>query len=106
MAQFDIHRNADKDGARIFPYLIDIQHPLHRQFDSRIVIPLTLPDNLGKHVLPHLNPLISVGGKDFAVLTQQLSSIPMSALGPKVTSAAAQREAIVAALDFLISGIQ
>ena len=105
MAQFDIHRNADKDQARLFPFLLDIQHPLHRQLESRVVIPLTLPENLGKHLLPHLNPLVRANGKDYALLTQQLAAVPMEALGPRVANATAQREAVVAALDFLVSGI-
>ena len=105
MAQFDLHRNADRDQARLFPFLLDIQHPLHRQLESRVVIPLTLADNLDGQPLRRLNPTIEVGGKEYVLLTQQLSAVPMTALGPRVSGATVHREEVLAALDLLISGI-
>ena len=105
MAQFDVHRNADKDQAKLFPFLLDVQHPLHRQFESRVVIPFTLPENLGRHQPPRLNPVVNINGKDYVLLTQQLAAVPLNALGPKTITAAPRRDAIIAALDLLINGI-
>lgn len=105
MAQFDVHRNADKDQAKLFPFLLDVQHPLHRQFESRVVIPFTSPENLGRHQLPRLNPVVNINGKDYVLLTQQLAAVPLKALGAKTISAAGHRDVFVAALDLLINGI-
>jgi toxin CcdB len=105
MAQFDVHRNADRDQSRLFPFLVDVQHPLHRQLESRVVIPLTLSENLDGQPLRGLNPMIEVGGKEYVLLTQQLSAIPMTALGPKVPAVGGHRDAVFAALDLLISGV-
>lgn len=105
MSQFDIHRNADKDQAKLFPFFLDVQHGLHRQFGSRVVIPITLSENLGNQPLPRLNPVLTINGKEYVALAQQLAAIPVEALGPKVSSAASQRASIVDALDLLINGI-
>lgn len=105
MAQFDIHRNADKDQSKLFPFLLDVQHPLHRQFESRVVIPFTLSENLGRHQLPRLNLVVNINGKEYVLLTQQLAAVPLNALGAKAMSAADQRGNFVAALDLLINGI-
>ena len=63
MAQYDIHRNADKNGARLFPFVVDVQHDLHRLLESRVVIPLTAPENLAHQPLLHLNPVLRVEGR-------------------------------------------
>src|SRR5689334_8127131 len=105
MAQFDIYRNADKEAARLFPFLLDIQHPLLDQLESRVVIPLTLPENLARHRLQDLNPLVSVNGKDYVLLTQQLAGVPIQVLGATVSSARVVRESVVAAIDLLVCGI-
>lgn len=102
---FDIHRNADKDQAKLFPFLLDVQHALHRQFGSRVVIPLTLSENLGNLPLLRLNPVVTINGKEYVVLAQQLAAVPVDALGPKISSAASHRASIVDALDLLINGI-
>ena len=105
MAQFDIHRNADRDQAKLFPFLLDVQHTLHRQFGSRVVIPITLSENLGKQPLPRLNPVLTINGREYVVLTQQLAAVPLDVLGPRVSSGATHRAAFVDALDLLINGI-
>ena len=83
MAQYDIHRNADKNGARLFPFVVDVQHDLHRLLESRVVIPLTAPENLAHQPLPHLNPVLRVEGREFALLTQQLAAVPLPVLGDR-----------------------
>jgi toxin CcdB len=55
--------------------------------------------------LKTVNPRISVGGVEYILLTQLLAAIPVATLGPPVGSASSQREAIVAALDLLFTGI-
>jgi toxin CcdB len=52
-----------------------------------------------------LNPRIAVGGVDYILLTHLLAAIPVAALGNPVGSASSQRDAIVAALDLLFTGI-
>ena len=85
--------------------MVEVLRTLHRQFGSRVVIPITLSENLGKQPLPRLNPVLTINGKEYVVLTQQLAAVPVDALGPKVSSGATHRAAFVDALDLLINGI-
>jgi toxin CcdB len=52
-----------------------------------------------------LTPIVEVDGKRHVMVTQQLAGIAKSHLGQQVASLASQRNVIIAALDFLISGI-
>jgi len=48
---------------------------------------------------------IRVEGKDYLMITPQLAGVAARELGPVVANASADLPAIIAALDFLISGI-
>jgi toxin CcdB len=105
MAQFDLYVNTNKDTNRIYPYFVDIQNGLLDTLNSRVVIPLT-PIGKSENTYPrNLCPIVKVGSKRFALLTHQLASISIDHLRKKETSLAASRDDIIAALDFLITGI-
>lgn len=50
-------------------------------------------------------PTVLVDGEEYVAVTQDLAGTHKSSLGSRVASVAEQRDAIVAALDFLISGV-
>jgi toxin CcdB len=52
-----------------------------------------------------LTPVVEIAGRSYIVLTPQLAGIAKSELGPPVADLAARRDEIIAALDFLITGI-
>ncbi len=52
-----------------------------------------------------LTPLVRFEGKEYIVLTPQLAGIAASDRGTAVGELIADREAIIAALDLLITGI-
>jgi toxin CcdB len=52
-----------------------------------------------------LTPAIRVEGKSYLVITPQLAGVATRELGLAVVDAPPDRPAIIAALDFLISGI-
>jgi len=99
MAQFDVHQMANGDAL-----VLDCQTDLLSHIDSRFIVPLVPP---GK-TLPaarRLNPVFSIGGGDYVMLTQSASAIRTRDLGPVVTSLAAHHTEIVGALDMLITGV-
>ena len=49
-------------------------------------------------------PVIRFEGEVFVLMTPQLAGISRRELGPSVGSLAQQRDAIVAAMDFLLMG--
>jgi toxin CcdB len=106
MPQFTAHRNRNPATRGRFPLLLDVQAGLLEDLGTRVVIPLVPASAEAKRsALQTLTPLVSVEGRDYLLLTPQLAGIPSRELGPEVADLSSSRDAIVAALDFLITGI-
>lgn len=104
MAQFDVHRNASRGSVKEFPYLLDVQSDLLDEIDTRVVVPLTDGRNINQPI-SRLHPRFTVEGIELIMLTAQIAGVPKQALGVKVESLAARRDAIIAAIDVLITGV-
>jgi toxin CcdB len=52
-----------------------------------------------------LTPILKFKGKEFLMLTPQVAGIPTSELGPVAGDLAFDRDKIIAAVNFLLSGI-
>jgi toxin CcdB len=100
MAQFDVYR-LGREGVE---FVLDLQDEMLENLSTRVVAPLALPETVGPP-MKTLNPRIAVGGLDYILLTHLLAAIPVTALGNPAGSASSQRDAIVAALDLLFTGI-
>jgi toxin CcdB len=97
MAQFDVFRL--KSGMLV----VDLQTDLIGIDASRIVAPLR---EAGKYVaFPGLTPMVEIDGTVWIVRLQELAAIPGTELRDRLTSLAAQRDALKRALDILIDGI-
>jgi toxin CcdB len=103
--QFTVYRNRNPQTKATFPLLLDVQSDLLEDLPTRMVIPLTQSAAVTKNPLSRLTPLIELDGKSYMLLTYQLASIPKAILGSAVSSASEHRDAIIGALDFLITGI-
>ncbi|ENJ5925975.1 CcdB family protein, partial [Vibrio cholerae] len=68
-------------------------------------IPLTPLDLLEKKAPSHLCPTIHIEQGDFVILTQQMASVPTKILVEPVADLSTFRDEIIAAIDFLITGI-
>jgi len=104
MAQFDVYPNPNSDTAEQVPYLLDVQADLLDIMSTRIVIPLYTPQAIPKPIR-HLNPLASINGDRFVCSTAELAGIPVSMLHHPITNLAENRDEIIAALDFIYTGI-
>ena len=58
-----------------------------------------------KKPIKNLMPVIRIDGQDFIMMVPQLAAIASANLGTPIASAAQHRDEVVAALDFLITGI-
>jgi toxin CcdB len=103
--QFDVYENTDKDSNLSYPFFIDIQNNLLNSLNSRVVIPLTPAKNTEKNYPKNLCPSIRIKNKEYALLTHQITSVPVQILKKKSTSAESNRNEIVAAIDFVVTGI-
>lgn len=104
MPQFTVYRNKNARTKSAFPLLLDVQSDLLEDLQTRVVIPLTKAAGLTKKPLAHLTPALPFDGEDYVLLTPQLAGIGRGELGAAVGSLAQERAAILAAMDFLLTG--
>lgn len=105
MPQFSLYKNNDKATSRTYPYFVDVQSELLDSLNTRLAIPLTPLELLERKAPSHLCPTIHIDEGDFVILTQQMSSIPTKLLTEPVNDLSTFRDEIIAAVDFLITGI-
>lgn len=105
MAQFDVYRNPNAASRARIPYLLDVQSNLLDSLATRIVVPLCKPDVLAGKPAERLNPAVEVEGRKLLMLTPELAGVPRKTLGEPVANLSAERAAIIAALDLVITGI-
>jgi toxin CcdB len=105
MPQFALYQNNDKNTAIAYPYFVDIQSELLDTLNTRLVIPLTPVVLLENKAPIHLCPVIHIDEGDFVILTHQMASVPTKILGESINDLSTFRDEIIAAIDFLITGI-
>jgi toxin CcdB len=102
--QFSVYRNKNPRTKVTFPLLVDVQSDLLEPLNTRVVIPLTRSPALAKKPVSHLTPEVSFDGDNYVLLTPQLAGISRTELGSVAGSLAGERQTILAALDFLLTG--
>lgn len=105
MSQFSLYQNNDKSTSTAYPYFVDVQSELLDTLNTRLVIPLTPVESLDKKAPNHLCPVIHIDQGGFVVLTHQMTSVPTKILREPVNELSSFRNEIIAAIDFLITGI-
>jgi len=104
MAQFSLYQNRG-DSSDTYPFFVDVQNELLDSLNTRLVIPLISTDSVAKKPPVHLCPILHIDEGDFVLLTHQMTSVPASILSSPVQSLEAFRSEIIAAIDFLITGV-
>lgn len=104
MAQFDVYRNPNPETNTLIPYLLDVQADLLDVLSTRVVIPLHTDESIAKPLV-HLNPYIEFDGERYVLSTAELAAIHIGKLGESVGNAQNNREEVIAALDFVFTGI-
>lgn len=105
MPQFDVYQNMDPASQARYPLLLDVQSDLLSNLSTRAVVPLCPASAMKGKLLGNLTPVLEIDGRPLAMLTPQLAGIAKKQLGPKVGHLTSHRQAIIGALDFLITGI-
>ncbi|MDO8272242.1 MAG: CcdB family protein [Gammaproteobacteria bacterium] len=105
MAQFFAYKNANPITRNQYPYLLDIQSDLLSDLKTTLVIPLSPAKIAAPMSLSRLNPSFALDGETFFAITQDLAGIDRSHLGAQSYDLSALRSEIVAAVDFVLSGI-
>ena len=104
MAQFDVYRNPNPKTSGEIPYLLDVQSDLLDNLATRVVAPLFLA-SVFDIPATYLNPQFIINQTKVILSTAELAGISTNNLGEKIASLQDQRQEIIAALDFLFTGI-
>ena len=102
MAQHDVYGLLEPHGDVL--YLLDVQADFLDNLELRVVVPLVREQSLKVRNL-RLNPSFVVEGEQVVMSTSEIVGMSKRHLGPKVGSLAEQRYDILAALDFMFTGI-
>lgn len=105
MSQFTLYQNTDKATKKTYPYFLDVQSNLVSILNSRLVIPLTPATKLDTSAPEKLCPVIPLDEGEFALLTHQLTSVPVTILKNPITNLETFRDEVISAIDLLITGI-
>lgn len=98
MTRFHVHRIGNNGSLAL-----DIQSNLLDALTTRVVVPLAPLSEIAA-LVPRLNPRVAVDGETFALLTQFMTTVPVSAVGPSIADLSNRADEITAATDFLFSG--
>jgi toxin CcdB len=104
VAQFAVYKNKNSRTRSAFPYLVDVQSDLLESLQSRVVVPLTRAAALTKKPVSHLTPVMNFDGEPYLLMTPQLAGIARSELGAEAGALTDQRQTILGAIEFLLTG--
>lgn len=103
MAQFDALLNRTGFLQDVVPYFLDVQNDFAESVGTRVVVPLRLTAHSGR-LVSRLNPTFDINDQAVAMMTLEITTMMNARLGPSAASLEDERDQIVAAIDFLISG--
>jgi toxin CcdB len=98
LARYDVWDNPAEGGL-----LLEVQADVLSEYSSRVVIPL-VPAAAHKNA-GRLNPVVMIGETEWMVFTQYVSAVPKAVLKRRIANLAEEHFRIVAALDFLFTGV-
>jgi toxin CcdB len=102
--QFDIVANRNAATREDYPYLIIIlQHDRLSFLRSTVAAPVVTWTNALSS--SRIHPTVTVAGRRYVVLVEELAAVPTAVFGDVTGSAEANRYQIIAALDLLFTGI-
>ncbi|MDY7116818.1 CcdB family protein [Halomonas sp. SSL-5] len=105
MAQFQAYENRNPASRHRYPYLLDIQSDLLEALRTTVVVPLCSVAQAESVRMTYLNPVVEIDGERYILMTQELAGIERKRLGESVHDLGGYRDRIMAAVDFLITGI-
>lgn len=99
MAQFDVHRLASSGDM-----VVDCQADILTALNTRLVVPL-LPIDRAPGAAQRLNPIFTIAGLEYALVTQFAAAVQVRELGETITTLRERSFDVIGALDVLISGV-
>jgi toxin CcdB len=104
LAQFDVYKNKNPGTRSTFPFLVDVQSDLLEPLATCVVVPLAKGGPLASKPVSHLTPPVMFDRERYVLITPQLAGIARTELGARAGTLAGEREKILGAIDFLVTG--
>jgi toxin CcdB len=105
MAQFSVYQNKNKATQATYPLLLNIQNDLLASMQTCVVVPLTPVKTMAHQPMGKLTPILTVQEQDYCMMTPQLAGIHKRELGAEIEVLTVYQNDIIAAVDFLLSGV-
>ena len=103
-SQFAVFENRNPASRRLYPFVVDLQSELLADFlATRLVAPLARVAFI-KRPIAELTPVVSFQGSDYVIDIPQMAAVVSKTLGSPMGSLAAYRNALIRAVDRLITG--
>ena len=102
MAQFDVHRNTGRHRDTI-PFVVVVQSSPYDDYRRRVVVPLVDKSSIGKVTNPRLNPSFRIKGQSVVLHPLEIASVATENMGEIVESLEQNADAIIAALDEILT---
>jgi toxin CcdB len=90
----------DREGR---PYVVVVQSDVLASLNTRVVVPLALATEISS--IPRLHPRFEIEGRAVCFFPTDIAVFPSEPLRSPVTNLSASRDAIIAALDIVFTGI-
>lgn len=104
MAYLDVYANPSPKSRPAIPFLLDLQSNLLAGLATRFVIPLYRADAATVAAIGRLTPLLQFQDLDLVAMVPEAAGIATHRLGAAVGTLPDARDAVVAALDLLVTG--
>ncbi|MEQ8268525.1 MAG: CcdB family protein [Parvibaculum sp.] len=105
MAQYDVHINPNPQARDLNPYLVDLQSDHLSHLETRLIAPL-VPVEGRQQPVRRLHPVVEIDGRRYFILMQEMAGAPKQVLsGKPIRNISDVSYDIIAAVDFLVSGI-
>jgi toxin CcdB len=104
MAQFDVFVNPFASVRRAYPFVVAMQSELTINGAEQLVAPIA-SNNYEQSTSRRLMPVVTLQGDDHVVLVPRLTVMRSRDLIQKVSSIAAARAELLAAIDYLFFGV-
>jgi toxin CcdB len=101
--QYDVVANPDATDAGHRPYLVILQSDLVSGLRSTVVAPLIAREQIAG--AQRMNPIFEIDGAEYWLATHELFAVEQQMLKGRIASLADHHDTIMAALDFIFTGV-
>lgn len=104
MEQFHAYENRG-NGKRVYPILINLQHPVANVLKHILVAPaIELASLAGGSPPAKICPIVEINDKSYVVMMHLMAGISVKEVGERVADLSPARLAFTGAMDFLVNG--